>query len=252
MMIRCAWLLFLVGICGLPDRVSRAQVPDKQPASQLQPEQPHDLILAVDVSLSMLMDWTSDGRTFPASDREGMRWDGLQFAVDVARSQDRVALVLYRAENVVLSKFVDESGFVSLSQKYPRFGNKTGRELLAQVLNDDHRPTAVESLPRRFLADRRPKMITQRHGNLVHRNCITTTLMRSIGAENQDHPLPGLPAPFALAASDWLRIGCASGGVLGHGMSPNVSGGVGRRGRKIEQTRRGRDLRRRLSQIVTS
>src|SRR3974390_687316 len=103
MSIRSLWLLLLMSICGLPTLSTGAQPQNNKPAPQLKPEQPHDLILAVDVSLSMLMDWTGNGRTYPASDPEGMRWDGLQFAVDVARPQDRIALVLYRAENVLLS-----------------------------------------------------------------------------------------------------------------------------------------------------
>jgi hypothetical protein len=63
-----------------------------------------------------------------------------------------------------------------------------------------------------------------------------------IGLEDQAKALAGLPAPFALAASDWLRIGRASGGALGHGMSPNVSGGIGRHGRENDKRPAGRIL----------
>ncbi len=97
-------------------------------------DRPHDLILAVDVSLSMIMPTRERGRVFPANDREGMRWDGIQFTVDVARGQDRVALVLYRAENVVVTRFLDPSGFVRLSARYPAFGGRTGRELLSELV----------------------------------------------------------------------------------------------------------------------
>jgi hypothetical protein len=97
---------------------------------------PQDLILAVDVSLSMLMDWHEGKTRYDASDREGMRWDGIQFAVDVARPQDRIALVLYRAENTVLSKYLDPSGFVSLAKQYPEFGNRTGREVLTELIRE--------------------------------------------------------------------------------------------------------------------
>src|SRR5262245_58353905 len=64
-------------------------------------DRPHDLILAVDVSLSMIMPTRDQGKVLPPNDREGLRWDGIQFTVDVARDQDRIALVLYRAENIV-------------------------------------------------------------------------------------------------------------------------------------------------------
>ncbi len=136
MNMRGVWLLGLVAFGGLLTFVSATQAPaDRQP-EQAVAEPPHDLILTVDVSLSMIMDWTEGTRTFPASDREGMRWDGLQFAVDVARPQDRVALVLYRAENIILSKFIDDTGFVGLAQKYPKFGNRTGRELLTALITE--------------------------------------------------------------------------------------------------------------------
>jgi hypothetical protein len=97
-------------------------------------DQPHDLILAVDVSLSMIMKTVEGKKEFPPSDRAGIRWDGIQFSVDVARDQDRIALVLYRAENVVVTRFLDRSGFVQMSKPYPEFGGRTGRELLSQLL----------------------------------------------------------------------------------------------------------------------
>ena len=53
-------------------------------------DRPHDLVLAVDVSLSMIMPSREGGRVFPANDREGIRWDGIQFTVDVARDPDRI------------------------------------------------------------------------------------------------------------------------------------------------------------------
>src|SRR5437870_1906942 len=97
-------------------------------------DRPHDLILAVDVSLSMIMPTRDQGKVLPPNDREGLRWDGIQFTVDVARDQDRVALVLYRAENVVVTRFLDPSGFVRLAARYPAFGGRTGRELLSELV----------------------------------------------------------------------------------------------------------------------
>jgi hypothetical protein len=94
---------------------------------------PQDLILAVDVSFSMTEPFESRGRTFPASDPEGIRWDGLRFVLDVARPQDRIALVLYRGEAVVVSTRIDPSGFVDLSHSY---NGKSGRALLEAVLTE--------------------------------------------------------------------------------------------------------------------
>src|SRR5215471_8625222 len=57
-----------------------------------------------------------------------------------------------------------------------RLGNVPGWELSAQLLDNARRPHAVETLPRSSLADRGAKMIAQGHGNLLHRNCITSTV----------------------------------------------------------------------------
>jgi hypothetical protein len=105
-----------------------------QKKGQDERDRPHDLILAVDVSLSMIMRTREGDRVLPPNDREGIRWDGLQFTVDAARDQDRIALVLYRAENVVVTRFLDPSGFVHLSERYPAFGGRTGRELLSELV----------------------------------------------------------------------------------------------------------------------
>jgi hypothetical protein len=124
-------------------------------------DRPHDLILAVDVSLSMI----GTGRekvkgvlkTFPPNDREGLRWDGLQFTLDVAGDDDRVALVLYRAQSKVVTEELDPSGFVRLAQRYPRFGNRTGRELLSDVVAqlqelEKRWVPLIEALERRWAA----------------------------------------------------------------------------------------------------
>ena len=59
-----------------------------------------------------------------------------------------------------------------------------------------------------------------------HADVRQTMKYTHIGLEDQAQALAGPPAPFALAAPDGLRIGCAPGGALGHGMSPDVSGGI--------------------------
>ncbi|MCI0458474.1 MAG: hypothetical protein L0Z62_16035 [Gemmataceae bacterium] len=113
----------------------------RQPAGGKKPraeerDRPHDLILVVDVSLSMIDQWQDEGKRFPPSDPEGIRWDGIQFTIDVARDTDRIALVLYRAENVVLTRFIEEPGLIQLAKRYPNFGGKTGRELLTALVKE--------------------------------------------------------------------------------------------------------------------
>jgi hypothetical protein len=48
-----------------------------------------------------------------------------------------------------------------------RLGDVAGRQPLAQLLHDDHRPSTVEALPRRELARGRAEMIAQRHGGYI-------------------------------------------------------------------------------------
>jgi hypothetical protein len=97
---------------------------------------PHDLILAIDVSFSMTQRFLSNvtpGKELPPSDPEGIRWDGVQFAIDIARPQDRVALVVFRGEGLVLTRYLDASGFVSLDNTR-RYHGKTGREALRTLI----------------------------------------------------------------------------------------------------------------------
>src|SRR5262249_16259079 len=104
-------------------------------------DQPHDLVLAVDVSLSMIGPWShpTTGKRQAASDREGIRWDAIQFTLDVAREHDPIALVLYPPQNEIVTRLGDPSGFVRLDHKYPRFGNRTGREVLTDLIAQLHR-----------------------------------------------------------------------------------------------------------------
>ncbi len=96
-----------------------------------------DLVFVIDVSRSMVVPWqASDGSgTHPASDPGGIRWDGLQFALDVTRPGDRVALVLFRVQAEVL-KQIEPSGLVSVDKSYPEFGGRTGLELLKAVVEE--------------------------------------------------------------------------------------------------------------------
>jgi site-specific recombinase XerD len=75
-----------------------------------------------------------------------------------------------------------------------------------------------------------------------HADVRQTMKYTHIGLEDQAQALAGLPAPFASAASDGLRIGCAPGGVLGQGMSPGVSGDVSSDGPSNEQAPAGPGL----------
>jgi hypothetical protein len=101
-------------------------------------DKPHDLILAVDISYSMVRHsppTLSEGAWLPPSDPEGIRWDAVQFAIDVARPKDRIALVVFRGEPLVLTQFLDRSGFVTIGGD-KRYDGKTGRELLKTIVAD--------------------------------------------------------------------------------------------------------------------
>jgi hypothetical protein len=105
-------------------------------------DRPHDLILAVDVSLSMIMKYPDQDRNVHApNDPDGIRWDGVQFTIDVAGDHDRIALVLYRAENVIVTKAIDPTGFVRLAADYDwtdpqtgRIAKRKGRDLLTELV----------------------------------------------------------------------------------------------------------------------
>src|SRR5271163_3469388 len=95
-------------------------------------DKPHDLILAVDISYSMVRHFPptlTPGAWLPPSDPEGIRWDAVQFAIDLARPKDRIALVVFRGEPLVLTQFLDPSGFVTIDSE-KRYDGQTGRELL--------------------------------------------------------------------------------------------------------------------------
>src|SRR6185369_6091395 len=66
---------------------------------------------------------------------EGIRWDAVRFALDVARPGDRIALVIFRGEPLVLTRYADPSGFVKLDDA-KRFGGKTARQWLEDLIAD--------------------------------------------------------------------------------------------------------------------
>ena len=127
----------------------------KRPARKLHP--PQDIILLVDVSGSMSVDFKppaaalearKHARTLlnsrgeaPPSDRESIRWDGVQFLIDIARDEDRIALVVFSGDAVLLTQLGDEkinpSGFLRLDQTYSvKEGKLSGRELLKRLVED--------------------------------------------------------------------------------------------------------------------
>src|SRR4051812_39280116 len=102
-------LLFqvLAGPAARPAEMQAGGEPGTASASEARPGS-QDLVLAIDVSQSMVERWkASDGSTRRPSDPGGIRWDGLQFVLDVARPGDRVALVLFRAQAEVITRRID-------------------------------------------------------------------------------------------------------------------------------------------------
>lgn len=80
-------------------------------AARVAPRDPVDLVLLVDVSYSMFL---SNPPTKIPNDPGGIRWDAIQFLIDTAGPDDRVALVLYRADAALVTRHLDPSGFATL------------------------------------------------------------------------------------------------------------------------------------------
>lgn len=111
----------LLLFCGLiPSQSIKAQ------------ESPLDLILAVDISYSMT--WNSswnDGtdKTLTPADPEGKRWDGLQFLVDTAGDNDRIAIILFQHKaEIATTQLAGEGGFVPVKGE----GRKKLKALIAR------------------------------------------------------------------------------------------------------------------------
>jgi len=113
---------------------------------------PLELILAVDVSLSMSQEFTDDstGKPIlrPANDPRGARWDGIQYAIDTSKDTDRISLVVFRGTPAFLTNLLDNTGFITLGKVYddPRFPGKkiTGRNLLKELVSE------IQKLEREF------------------------------------------------------------------------------------------------------
>ncbi len=99
-------------------------------------DKPFDLILAVDVSGSMILPY---GKAEAGSDPEGIRWDGLQFAIDISQDNDRIALVIYTADAAVITKFIpgaEDIGFLKMNEFYTLASGERviGRKLLKNIV----------------------------------------------------------------------------------------------------------------------
>ncbi len=133
---------------------------------------PHDFILVVDVSYSMT-GWYKDPANpkiiDPPTDEQAISWDGVQFTIDIARPKDRVALVVFRGEALVLSTLVDPSGFVEMTDKGRADLKKIVKEIqdtqvraaqhnLAQIKNAPSAPKLDEGINlMEFVNQQRPK-----------------------------------------------------------------------------------------------
>ncbi len=96
------------------------------PKSILAQETPMDLILAVDVSYSMTVNKVNP----VAADSEGKRWDGLQFLIDTAGDDDRIAIILFQQKAHLVTQQMDgEGGFVPVRG----VGRKKLKELVSRL-----------------------------------------------------------------------------------------------------------------------
>ena len=112
---------------------------------------PLELILAVDVSLSMSQEFRDSKKDLKqANDPRGARWDGIQYAIDTSKDTDRISLVVFRGTPVFLTSLLklDEFGFLTLGKLYddPRPNGKsiTGRDLLKELVSE------IQKLERQF------------------------------------------------------------------------------------------------------
>jgi hypothetical protein len=110
---------------------------------------PLELILAVDVSLSMSQEFPDSMKVLKqANDPRGARWDGIQYAIDTSKDTDRISLVVFRGTPAFLTSLLDNTGFITLGKIYddPRAPSKkiTGRDLLKELVSE------IQKLERQF------------------------------------------------------------------------------------------------------
>jgi hypothetical protein len=110
---------------------------------------PLELILAVDVSLSMSQEFPDSMKVLKqANDPRGARWDGIQYAIDTSKDTDRISLVVFRGTPAFLTSLLDNTGYITLGKLYddPRtLGKKIiGRDLLKELVSE------IQKLERQF------------------------------------------------------------------------------------------------------
>ena len=71
------------------------------------------------------------------TDPTGCRWDGIQFLIDTAGPDDRIALIIYRGTPLV-TRYLDASGFVTL-------GTDDNRRQLKKMVAEFQKPSGTSS-----------------------------------------------------------------------------------------------------------
>ncbi len=99
-------------------------------------ELPHDLIVALDVSASMVYGESSG----EGNDPRGIRFDGLQFLIDTASDKDRFCLVLFSGDAAVPTQYIgDRKGFIQMDRMYYHPGEMKevkGRQILKDLVKN--------------------------------------------------------------------------------------------------------------------
>jgi len=108
------------------------------PPEKHDPYAPHDVILAIDVSGSMVFDWEASGpgrrpgAVFnKPSDPTGLRFDAVNLIIDSALPDDRIAIALFAGEAFVPTKVLDSSGYITIGKDHGQ-----GRVQLKSLIND--------------------------------------------------------------------------------------------------------------------
>ena len=97
--------------------------------------QNHDTVLMVDMSLSLVAKDPNPPHT-PASDPNGLHWDGIDFIINSSEPGDRIALMVYRSNPVLTSRFISgQDDFIEIDRLYELNGERlTGRDWLKRLV----------------------------------------------------------------------------------------------------------------------
>jgi hypothetical protein len=117
-----------------------ALAPDRAAPAEGRGEPPQDIILVIEVSASMLFKWQSNTKTdLLPNDPESIRWDAVQFMIDIARPEDRIAVVIFSGDAHVVTRAIDgadPSGLVPIGKPDDGKPGRDGRSLLKQAVTD--------------------------------------------------------------------------------------------------------------------